>query len=93
MAESSLCFQEWNRNSGHRCLYKSLPEIVGKLLYSSLHPSSGADEVSGSPGSLALLYMMKVMVLHFVSGFHKVTAAGVVVFLQIVVVEAFCAIS
>jgi hypothetical protein len=34
-----------------------------------------------------------VMVLHFVSGFHKVTAACVVVFLQIIVLEAFSAIS
>jgi hypothetical protein len=70
-----------------------LAQILGWLLFTYLHPPSGADEFSGSPGSLALLYMMKVMVLHFVSGFHKVTAACVAVFLQIVVVEAFCAIS
>jgi hypothetical protein len=75
MAESSLCFQEWNRNSGHRCLYNSLPEIVGKLLYTSLHPSSGADKSEGSHGSSSLLFFMKVTVWHVVSDSQKVMTA------------------
>ncbi len=41
----------------------------------------------GSHGSLSLSFMMKVMVCHFVSDFHEVMTALIVVLPLIVVVE------
>jgi len=46
MIEPSCWFQKCNRNSGHRCLYNGLPDILGGLLFSYLHPPLWADEVS-----------------------------------------------
>jgi hypothetical protein len=37
------------------------------LLCSDLHPLLHTDKVSGYPGSLSLLFVMKVMVWYFVS--------------------------
>ncbi len=56
---------DWNfdGNSGHRCLYNGLPEILGGLLYTYQWVMSGADESvksMGSYGSSSLLLMMKV---------------------------------
>jgi hypothetical protein len=43
----------------------------------------------GSHGNLSLPFMMKVMVYHFVSNFHEVMTALIVVLPLIVVVEIF----
>ncbi len=45
--KSSLCFQKCDRNSGCRLLYNGLPEILGRFLYTYLHPLLGAGELSG----------------------------------------------
>jgi uncharacterized membrane protein YkvI len=44
----------------------------------------------GSHGSSSLLFMMKVMVCHFVSDSHEVMTALIVVLPIIVVVEFLC---
>jgi hypothetical protein len=44
----------------------------------------------GSHGSLSLLFVMKVMVCHFVSNSHEVMTALIVVLPLIVVVEILC---
>ncbi len=61
--------------------------VLGRLLYAYLHPLLGADELVGSHGSLSLLFVMKVMVCHFVSDSHEVMTALIVVLPLIVVVE------
>jgi hypothetical protein len=52
MTKSSHCFQECNRNSGHRCLYNDFPTSLGWILYFYLHPLLGADEVSAQSWQL-----------------------------------------
>lgn len=47
MTESFCCSQECNRNSEHRLWNDCWPEILTRLLQTSLHPPVGADEVSG----------------------------------------------
>jgi hypothetical protein len=44
---------------------------LGRLLHTYLHPTLGADEGSGSLGSL-LLFIIKVVGLHFLSDVWKV---------------------
>jgi hypothetical protein len=70
-----------------QCLYNGLPNFLGRLLYAYLHPPLGADELSGSHVSLSLPFVMKVMVCHFVSDFHEVMTALIVMLPLIVVVE------
>jgi hypothetical protein len=53
------CFQKCNRNSGCRCLCKSL----GRLLCTHPYPPLGASEVSGE----SWLFMMKMMLWYIVS--------------------------
>jgi hypothetical protein len=73
-----------------QCLYNGLPNFLGRLLDAYLHPLLGADELSGSHGSLSLPFVMKVMVCHFVSDSHEVMTALIVVLSLIVVVEILC---
>jgi hypothetical protein len=62
-----------NRNSGCRCLYNSLPEFFGQLLYTQLHPSLGFRSWWSQwiSDSLSLL-MMKVMVWYSVKNSHEI---------------------
>jgi len=61
-----------------------LPEILGRLLCTHLWELMKSV---GSHGSSSLLFMMKVMVCHFVSDSHEVMTALIVVLPIIVVVE------
>jgi hypothetical protein len=70
-----------------QCLYNGLPNFLGRLLDAYLHPLLGADELSGSHGSLSLPFVMKVMVCHFVSDSHEVMTALIVMLPLIVVVD------
>jgi hypothetical protein len=66
------CIQKFNRNSGSRCFYNGLPEIVGRLLYAYLHPLSGADEWMETHHRLLLLFIMQVMMVwHFACGLMR----------------------
>ncbi len=69
-------------------MYNGLPKFLGRLLCAYLHPLLGADENSASShGSSSLLFVMKVMVCHFLSDSHEVMTALIVVLPLIVVVE------
>ncbi len=46
MTEASYYFLKCDRNSGCQCLYNCLPEVLGRLLPTYLHPLLRADEVS-----------------------------------------------
>jgi hypothetical protein len=46
--------------------------MLGRLLCTYLHPSSGADEICEESWQQSLLFMMEVMVQYFVSDTHKV---------------------
>jgi hypothetical protein len=59
-----------------------LPEILGRLLYTQWWELMKSV---GSHGSSSLLFMMKVMVCHFVSNSHEVMTA-LIVMLPIIVV-------
>jgi len=66
------CIQKFNRNSGSRCFYNGLPEIVGRLLHAYLHPLSGADELMETHHRLLLLFIMQVMMVwHFACGLMR----------------------
>jgi len=58
MSKFSHCFQNHDRNSGHRFLNNCLLEIMGKLLYPYLHPHLylhpllGVDKVSAESWQL-----------------------------------------
>ncbi len=67
-------------------MYNGLPKYLGRLLYAYLHPLLGLMNSVGSHGSLSLPFVMKVMVCHFVSDFHEVMTALIVV-LPLIVVE------
>jgi hypothetical protein len=49
--ESFRSFWKFNRNSGFRSLYNSLPEILGRLLNIYLHARLGTDESMGAMAS------------------------------------------
>jgi len=53
LTEPSCGFWECNRNSAWGRLCNSLPEIGGQIIVYFLHPSPGADEVSGESWQLA----------------------------------------
>jgi hypothetical protein len=61
-------------------LYDSLPKILGRLVYTYQHRPSGLMKPVGSHGSLSLLFVMKVMVRHFVSNSDEVMTTLIVVF-------------
>ncbi len=85
--ESSHCFRKGNRNSGHRLFIMVCPsfwEDYYILIYT--HCWELMNSV-GSHGSSSLLFVMKVMVCHFVSDSHDVMTALNVVLPLIVVVE------
>ncbi len=87
MSESSHCFQKGNRNSGRRLCIMVCPsfwEDYFMLIYT--HCWELMNSV-GSHGSLSLLFVMKVMVCHFVSDSHEVMTSLIVVLPLIVVVE------
>ncbi len=46
MTKASYYFSKCDRNSGCGCLYNCLPEVLGRLLPTYLHPLLRADEVS-----------------------------------------------
>ncbi len=72
MTKSSCCFWKCKRNSGHRYLHNGLPEIwVDCHILVYTHCPELMKSVK-SHGSLSLLFMMKLMVWHFVSDSHKV---------------------
>ncbi len=86
-SESSHCFRKGNRNSGHRLCIMGCPsfwEDYYMLIYT--HCWELMNSV-GSHGSSSLLFVMKVMVCHFVSNSHEVMTALIVVLPLIVVVE------
>ncbi len=87
MSECSHCFQKGNRNSGRRLCIMVRPsfwEDYYMLIYT--HCWELMNSV-GSHGSLSLLFVMKVMVCHFVSNSHEVMTALIVVLPIIIVVE------
>jgi hypothetical protein len=87
MSESSHCFWKGNRNSGCRLCIMVCPSFwkdYYMLIYT--HCWELMNSV-GSHGSLSLLFVMKVMVCHFVSDSHEVMTALIVVLPIIVVVE------
>jgi hypothetical protein len=87
MSESSHCFQKGNRNSGHRlCIMVSPSFWEDHYILIYTHCWELMNSV-GSHGSLSLLFVMKVMVCHFVSDSHEVINALIVVLPLIVVVE------
>ncbi len=73
----SLLHPLFYHESWPQCL--SLHMAYKPLLCSYLHPLLHTDKVSGYPGSLSLLFVMKVMVWYFVSNCHKVMTALIVV--------------
>jgi hypothetical protein len=79
ITEYSCCFWR-NRSSGHRCLYNGLPEtLAGFLFY--LHP------LLSWWSQWVMLFLMKVMVWHFVKDSHKVMITLIVVLTSSVIVE------
>ncbi len=86
-SESSHCFRKGNRNSGRRLCIMVCPsfwEDYYMLIYT--HCWELMNSV-GSHGSSSLLFVMKVMVCHFVSDSHEVMTVLIVVLPLIVVVE------
>ncbi len=70
-------------------MYNGLPKFITNLIYYMLiytHCWELMNSV-GSHGSSSLLFVMKVMVCHFVSDSHEVMTALIVVLPSIVVVE------
>ncbi len=71
-----ICFQ-----LNKRCLYNGLAQILGWLLYPTYTHQWELMNSVGSHGSLSLLFMMKVMIWHFVGASHKVMTALIVLLL------------
>ncbi len=87
MSESSHCFQKGNRNSGYKLCIMVCPsfwEDDYMLIYTHCWELMN---LVGSHGSSSLLFVMKVMVCHFVSDSHEVMTALIVMLPLIVVVE------
>ncbi len=85
-SESSYCFQKGNRNSGHRLSEMVCPSFwEGYYMLIYTHCWELTNSV-GSHGSSSLLFVMKVMVCHFVSDSDEVRTALIVV-LPLIVVE------
>jgi hypothetical protein len=61
------------------CIQFWVLQIWGGLLYTCLHPPLELMKSAGNHGSSSLLFMMKMIVWHFVSDSHKVTTALIVV--------------
>jgi hypothetical protein len=60
-------------------LYNSLPEIVAGLLYAHLHALFGVVKLVDSHGSLSLLFVIRLMVKHFVNDAFDVWTRLIVV--------------
>ncbi len=85
--ESSHCFRKGNKNSRHILCIMVCPsfwEDYYMLIYTHCW---GLMNLMGSHGSSSLLFVMKVMVYHFVNDSHEVMTTPVVVLPLIVVVE------
>ncbi len=83
----SLNTRKGNRNSGRRLCIMVCPSFwEGYYMLIYTHCWELMNSV-GSHGSSSLLFMMKVMVCHFVSDSHEVMTALIVVLPIIVVVE------
>jgi hypothetical protein len=74
MMESSHCFQKCDRDSAHRFCTMLFPKS-GSILINLLMSTVGLIRSVGSHGSLSTVFVMKVMVWHFVSDSHKVVTA------------------
>jgi hypothetical protein len=89
-SESSHCFRKGNRNSGRRLCIMVCPsfwEDYYMLIYT--HCWELMNSV-GSHGSLSPLFMMKVMVCHFVSDSPEVMTALIVMLLLILLWRFLC---
>jgi hypothetical protein len=77
MIEPSLCFQKCDKIRTH-ILYDDLPIFKAHyyiLIYTHYHELMNAV---GSHGNLLLLFVMKVMVWHFMKDSHKVKIALII---------------
>ncbi len=87
MSESSHCFRKGNIYSGHRLCILVCPRFWEDY-YMLIHTHCWELMNSvGGHGSLSLLFVLKVMVFHFVSDSHEVMTVLIVMLPRIVVVE------
>jgi len=87
VTESSCCFWKGNRSSGHRFCIILCPTFWAdhSIFFYTHHQELAKSLVSQCSSSL--LFMIKVMVWHFVSDSHKVMTALIVVLCSIAIAE------
>jgi hypothetical protein len=80
LTESFHWFWKWDKHSGHRLYNSSLKLWADYCLRIYTHPWELMKSL-GSQGRVSWLFMLKVMVWHFVSDTHKVMTAFIFVML------------